>query len=152
MSQIFPPDRDTKRKLYCGPTAIMAVTGLSASKVLWTIERGRGEDAYNSRGHLKGVVGMRVEEIRDVLYELGYRPSVILEDDPEPTFARWLEHRAKHPLTVPVIVRIRRHFLAVSGDGKWVCDTKTKTPVLAYRAPNRRARVTHNILVFGGPK
>jgi hypothetical protein len=140
--------RDTKRALYCGPTAICAVTGLPASRVLSAIEIGRGEGARNAAGLPKGVRGMTIGEVSLALRRLGFI-TCRWEVEGEPTFAAYLDDLQANPLATAMrIARIRGHFLAVGPHGRDVCDTKTLQPVPAKRAPNRRARVTDEILVW----
>jgi hypothetical protein len=128
--------RDTKRRLYCGPTAICAVTGLSASRVLALIDADRGAAAYKTDGRLRGVRGMHHLELLNALALLGFPARYIRVHD-RPTLAAWLKD---HRPTEPMIVNVTGHYVAV--DARTFIDTKTKgLPVRLKDAPGRRARV-----------
>jgi hypothetical protein len=151
MPSLHQITRDTRRRLYCGPTAICAITGLSAKTVLEAIDARRGAYAYNSNGRLRGVTTMTMAEVSDVLNGFGY-PTVtrpVSRFSPAPTLAQYLAELAeRHVPSAPRIIRVRGHFMAVGACGRDVCDTRTKDPVPAKQSPRRRARVLDEIIVY----
>jgi hypothetical protein len=140
---------DTDRAMYCGPTAICAVTGKSARMVLHVIEAGRGERAINARGVAKGVRGMHISEVVAVLTDMGFQVQRRSYLGRCPTVAQYCETMFPERANCPRIIRIRGHFMAVSDHGKTICDTGTKQPVPAKQARFRRARVTDDIIILG---
>lgn len=135
--------KDTRRALYCGPTAVCAVTGAKASKVLSLIEEQRGGGAFReSDGRRKGIRGMGVGEVVSVLRRMGYAARYVERPD-KPTLAQWLADRK---LKAPRIIHLRGHFVAV--DARHFVDNHVKAPVPLGSCPRRRARV-HGVIVVG---
>ena len=130
--------KDTKRRMYCGPTSLCAVTGLPASTVLAWIEANRGEAGFRSDGSRKGVRGMWNHEVLSFLRSHGYPRARYIPEDRNLTLAAWL--REDHHRAGPVIVSMAHHYTAV--DARTCIDTTTKgAPVSLSKGPNRRARV-----------
>lgn len=144
--------RDTKRALYCGPTAICLTTGERASRVLELVEAHRGEHAYRSDGRLKGVMGMWNYELVGVLTALGYGVSfAAYEAGWRPTTAQWLKNvrrdmRENGAPKVNRIIVVSRpnggtHYVAVSDTARIVSCSLMKRLTPAAMMPGRRARV-----------
>lgn len=138
---------DTRRAMYCGPTAICAVTGFAASAVLREIEDGRGENAIKMDGIRKGVRGMHIAEVVETLRRLGCEVQHRRMPSPYKTVAAYCNGILEQA-NFSRIIRIRGHFIAVDGVGGHVCDTRTKQPVPSKSGPYRRAFVTDDILII----
>jgi hypothetical protein len=92
------------RRLYCGPAAICAITGLDYETVVRpAINRRRGQAAN------RGVLGMSYKHAIDTLADLGWGWVALLEDGHDrPTLRRFLE-RAPPDLTL--LVHVTSHFV-----------------------------------------
>ncbi|MFM1815824.1 MAG: hypothetical protein RLZ98_2519 [Pseudomonadota bacterium] len=123
---------DKRRKTWCGPTAVSAITGIDPAEVHRVIQHSRGG---------KAVMGTYPHELELALNHFGYR-LVWVEDrsaDP-PTLATWERERAD--MEAAYIVMVTGHWVAVRG--RWFCDTFTRgEPVPIKKAPRRRKRVQH---------
>lgn len=144
---LYPIIRDTKRKLYCGPTAICAVTGLAASTVIAEFDNYRGAYGFKSDGVRKGVRGVSNGELVAVLNRLGYK--VVQRDVVgKPTVAQYIEGLIEQSW-MRRIVNVRGHYIAIGGMGVEVCDTYSKQPVhqsTSYRG--KRSRVIREFLIY----
>lgn len=127
---------DTRRAVYCGPMAICAVTGRSASEVIERIERHRGPSAWCAGGRRRrAIIGMRPEEVARVVRSFGfhcaYHPVGLVAPDMRLTLAGLIRIGA---ITRPTIVHVTEHYLAI--DGRTVIDTATGgRPVPHVKAP-----------------
>lgn len=127
---LYEIKRDTRRALYCGPTAFCALTGTTASEALALFDTLRGETID---GRPKGVRGVSRPELASVFREFGWDVAWFVTAH-RPTLAEFCRNK---PGTC--IVNVRGHYLAV--DDTHVCDTFTKQPVPHKKGPSRRARV-----------
>lgn len=112
--------------LYCGPTAICAVTGLVPATVIDAIQ--------TLRDSTKPVRGMSNAEMFNVLGFLGYRIEAW-----EPTSRRTVrKHCLKHIDDRPQIVSVYRHFVAhFDGDLVDNWSDGMAIPVELHAARNR---------------
>lgn len=121
---------DTRRKSWCGPTAVSALIGVDAAAVRDHVKWQRGGGA---------VKGTSAAELQRVLRDYGYDMTLVadLRHDP-PTLATWERSRPENDDTAYLVI-VTDHWIAVRG--RWLCDTFTKgTPVPLRKAPHRRKR------------
>lgn len=125
--------RDTRRRLYCGPTAFCALTGETAAEALALFDTLRGETID---GRPKGVRGVSRPEMAAMFREFGWNVEwrSAMKGGVFPTLAQFCRENLR-----TTIVQIRGHYIAV--DDTQMCDTMTKQPVLHADGPFRRSRV-----------
>ena len=130
--------------IYCGPTAIMAITGKEYPEV---------QAACNSNRFRKPtapILGLDTSALRGALYDLGYRAtklsSIEGEDYKGKTIAKVLrERKDKRYFKQPIIIMTRNHYVTVLG--RKFIDSHTREPVWIKQAPHRRARVKQIYLI-----
>jgi hypothetical protein len=121
--------------LYCGPTAICAVTGRSTADVL------RACHLYMKRPRSRPIVGMYDVQITSVLAMLGYRCDIdqyYNDDGLKPTFGQFM--RGRSPKSGTAIVRFSEHVGAFSYD-EYVCTRTDGLLVPVAQSPYLRSRV-----------
>lgn len=133
---------DTSRAVYCGPMAIAAVTGRSASEVLERVESLRGPLAWCAGGRRRrGVVDMNPGEVGRVVRSFGFRCTHQVVGPIAPR--RWITLAGilrTGAIRYPIIVEVADHYLAV--DAVSVVDTSTRgRPVAHASAPDRSSIV-----------
>ena len=148
-----------KKRLWCGPAVISAITGFPVSHVVETIkdvkvEMGEGIGyrwvgkcgEQEEKQYRLPVKGMHTGEVRYTLHRYGYNlinsfyNSVHrnLETGRMPTTASWLKTRKdKNELNLIVA---GYHYQLVKGVK--LVDSWTVDPVFIRKAPRRRARIT----------
>lgn len=141
-------ENDTNVKIYCGPTAIAAVTGLPPSVVLDACRTARdGEDWPEKHLHPPRIKGINISVLGRALRILGYAGRWVEVCD-RPTLAAWLETRSPYERRLPCIVNVTRHYVAVAG--YMFADTFTKGQVVEVdEAPHRRKRVERVFFITG---
>ena len=127
------------RKMYCGPTAICALTGLDPITVLDACyEAAHGELGFGERR--KPLRGMFLRQVREVLEGFGY---AVVQDDfnyHRPTLAKFLAGRTPEERKAKLLINVTGHFVAV--EGARFCDTANDRQVIPLaKAPGRRKRV-----------
>lgn len=150
---LFTPTIDTRRKLYCGPTAICAVTGAPASEVIGAFDKLRGDTAYRSDGIIRGVRGTSRADVLAVLHMLGFETEAreldILPGKVYPTLARYMAMLHAGEVDNPNcgrIVLIPHHWVAVGNWGNDFCDTYSDMKVVEPKqAKHRRSHVSYEI-------
>ena len=122
------------RKVYCGPYALAALTGLSVdfienqinyrrdkkpgSRVSWT----NGWDLH----YVGSMANLRMGDVTSLARE-------------NKTFARWLRERTPEQVNSKYLVLVTGHWVAVKG--RKMIDTYTREPTFIRKAPHRRKRV-----------
>jgi hypothetical protein len=136
---------DTKARAFCGPTAVVAITGEPVSRVRDAFRRVRHGPGWTGYDRAPSITGTRDYEVQRVLRLFGYVGSW-RRIAGQPTLAAYLEGRTGVERTHPCVVHVTGHWVAVSG---WVfCDTFSKGQVVdADRAPGRRKRAK-NVFVI----
>ena len=110
-SPLYTPHNDTETPVYCGPTAMAAITGESISVI---------EDAI----HRVAVTGMYDVQLLAAMELLGW---YVVEEWSSNGVRYTLDAFAKdHGRDGPFIVAVTRHFVAIS-EGEF-CDTGTMAP------------------------
>lgn len=124
---------------FCGPTAIAAVVGVSAAEVEQAVLKHRETHKPPRRTQLRGALvrTMWSTEVAPVCAMFGW--SVVEHHVPRYTFAQWLRISSRAYRSLPHIVLVTGHFVAVSGH--WFVDTKHREPIPVRKAPNKRRRV-----------
>ncbi len=124
---------DRPRKVYCGPYAMAALTGLSVDYIERQINHRRGKKPSSSvrwtnSYDLQYVGTMACLRMGDFEKVLG-----------EKTFARWLRERKPDEVNAKYLVLVTGHWVAV--EGRKMIDNWTRTPTFIRKAPHRRKRV-----------
>jgi hypothetical protein len=129
--------------LYCGPTAICAITGLNQMAVLAAAHR------YIKCPHNRPIVGMSTAEVVGTLALLGYRSETyaLLHGDSSvtPTFAQFRRYEML-PFKGAVILELTGHYCAVTYD-EYVCNHVDGEVIPIAFAPNGRRKVRYIIEV-----
>jgi hypothetical protein len=142
LTSLQPVIQPRGRKLYCGPTAICAVTRRHPLEVLAAVRRYRGWDASNE------IVGMDNFELVGVLASLGWAAQVWLgPQSPQGwpiTFWRYVH--AYEPVEVPTILALSHHFVTIDATHV-LCNQTGGVPVpLSEERLHRRRHVQY---IFG---
>lgn len=122
-------------EVYCGPTAIAAVTGLPMAEVL------RAAHRYMKRPLRRPIVGMQDVQITGTLALLGFRVEIeqwYNDDGGKPTFTEYV--RSMPVNQGPAIVRFTEHVAAITYD-EYVCTYTKGMLVPIAQAPKPRSRV-----------
>ena len=124
---LYTPHRNSGSSRYCGPTAIMAVTGCKGSDVSAAIRQARGFilDAGRPpgwRGRRYRVTGVSTKDLITAMEILGW---IVTEEGLVRIFRpyRFSQFLTDHGHRGPFIVNVTGHYLAVS-HGE-VCDGAT---------------------------
>ncbi len=145
---------DNRDKLYCGPHAIAAATGLSPQAIveLITAQRilGRSgiEEPATARRYAKftDIKYMRFEEIAATLRAIGYKCHAGPIEG-RPKVWQFIESLAKNPQPYPHILRISGHFLALSGCGRQIADTVSIQPEATEGGRYHGSSITHALSI-----
>ena len=132
---LYPVPQLPGPHLFCGPTAICAVTGLDQYDVLAAAHR------YMRRRLDRPIVGMTEVQLTGTLALLGY--ATYLD--------RWQNQRGDRPTIKQfadsinhnigtVILSLRDHYCAVTYD-EYLCNQTNGEPVPIAQAPRIRSRV-----------
>lgn len=136
--------RDINRSLACGPTAVAAVTGLPASRILSTFDDQRGNPT-KSNGVKKGIRGVHRNELIAVLQTLGFTVEMRDRSD-RPTVAQYISNMTDNTNRILHVGFGRGgHYVAL--DGSEFCDPFTRQPIPVDEAPRRRAQVIREFLI-----
>lgn len=130
---------DTKSRAFCGPTAVASITRQPISVVRNAFRLARYGEAWLKFRQSPPIMGVRLEEVEDVLGLFGFGGSW-KRVYPAQSLAAWLESREGEARINPVMVHVTGHLVAVRG---WeFCDTASKGLVVdANEAPGRRKTV-----------
>jgi len=123
--------------VYCGPTAISAVSGEPISKIHKMLRRARkewGGWVKDDRGRRLPIKGVYNSEMLKVMKRLGYKAIPHVEHGM--TFREFLDDRGHMG---PFIVNVTGHYIAVSHG--MLCDNSTKTPIPVSEYSGRNKRV-----------
>ena len=123
--------------IYCGPTAIMAITGRDYPEVRAVANQFRGMKPTMA------IRGLSTSNLKAVLYHFGYMAIPVPKRDDfdykGKTIARFLRERPDDLRNECLILCTRDHFVVVKG--RKFMDNYTQQPVWTSKAPHRRARV-----------
>lgn len=163
---LYTPKRNAGSSRYCGPTAIMAVTGLPGSDVVDAIRQVRG-DIRNAAGAREGIMGVSNEDLLAAMGLLGWmvveswqapKGDAAFRLDPKGQWfgsrgerksrlpnLRFSKFATEHGVGGPFIVNVTGHYMAVSQGEVW-CAATTSLPrdiskFLAGRSRYRNAWV-----------
>jgi len=119
-------------KVYCGPYALAALTGLDVDFI---------EKQINHRREKKPDASVKWTNGWDLQFagERADLPMGEIETVSGMTFARWLRERKPDEVNAKYLVLLTNHWVAV--EGRKMIDTRTKKPTFIRRAPHRRKRV-----------
>jgi hypothetical protein len=136
---LYTPNYNTGSSRFCGPCAIMAVTGEAGSDVRDAVRQARGDIRSDSGAHMP-VMGMSNDDLLAAMYLLGWRvfQSYAHLDGQYMRFKDFLlEHGRRDG---PFIVNVTGHYMAVS-HGE-VCDARATSglPIEIDRYLNRGKR------------
>ncbi len=121
-------------KMWCGPAAIAAVTGVDTKTITQIIR---------SVGNKSRVKGVSNDDLLRALKVLGYETTLVDKAAfrwERETLCRW-KKKNKAKLKTPVIVNVTGHYVVLHGD--MFVDNHTKTPVRFSKAPHRRKLVKY---------
>jgi len=127
-AKLYKPKLPKDTEVFCGPTAIMAVTNCSYKQVL-------------KHAGKKKIRGMYCNELTSVIHELGYKVKQCHRWDYEwgdCSFNQWLQ-APERDLKSTYIVVVTNHYVAVAGY-RFV-DSWTKAIVDVTENPHKRKRV-----------
>lgn len=122
------------RKVYCGPYAIAALTGLDVGYIEEQINHHRGKNPGCS---VRWVNGNDLAHVGTMAKVPMSKPELRINE--KKTFARWLRERTPEEAKAKYLVLLTGHWIAV--DGNKMIDTRTRTPTHIQKAPHRRRRV-----------
>jgi hypothetical protein len=120
-------------KVYCGPMALAAITGLDTATIVAKLKDNRRRVSGNPT-----IRGTRFGELAMVASEFGWSVEHIKTfiRNP-PTLAGWAKTRDRD---TAYLIAVTGHWVALKGH--WFCDTRTcGVPVRFTKAPHRRKRV-----------
>ena len=126
-----------RRPVYCGPTAVSAITAVDADALVRAIQRRRGND--------QPVMGTHVDELYRACGEFGFKILLVgdLSGRP-PTLASWERGRTYDEVHHASMLVVDNHWVVVRG--WWLCDSfySRSTPI-RIRTPgaHQRTRVRH---------
>lgn len=132
-------NHDSGERLWCGPAAISAATGLPTSRVTEVVRALRLQNVGGGRSARRRVVAwMYDREIAAALLALGFRRTNI-RPRPQPTRKKFVER-----ITKTTIFLSARHFIcaAPSPDGVVWVDDRNHEPRPVSELGKPRARVT----------
>lgn len=120
--------------LFCGPTAICAVTGLDQYDVLAAAHR------YMARPADRPIVGMTEVQLTGTLALLGYACTFVTwtKDGRNPTLWQFMHDTEK--FEGPRILSLSKHYCAVTYD-EYTCNQVDGKVIPIAHAPNMRMRV-----------
>lgn len=126
------PKSVKRRRQWCGPTALAALTGLTYDAALDMIKRVTGQ---------KVVKRVHRDTLKEALRRLGYRTRLIHDtmNNESVTLARFLRKRPPEHRIATILVRVTNHYVVVRG--RKIVDNFTKEPVFLRAYPKRRKRV-----------
>lgn len=119
--------------LWCGPAALMAVTGCNKYRAEAAIRKTRRTAHESGESERKGdwVAGVTQLELVGALWLLGCHVRV---EPRRVTLARWLRERESKEMC---IVELTKHFIAVAGD-RWVDNNHRNRTWLLEKCDRRR--------------
>lgn len=123
---LYTPHRNAGSSRYCGPTAIMAVTGCSGSDVSAAIRQARGHILNHTpdwQGGSWRISGVSNTDLILAMSFLGWFVDDRMGDAKSMKPYRFSTFLAEHGNDGPFIVNVTGHYLAVS-HGE-VCDAST---------------------------
>jgi hypothetical protein len=141
-------EHDLRTKLWCGPAALAAITGMPTSQVVEHIKADRRRRRKSPR-----VIGTTIDDVERMLRNVGYQvfiTDVLYHPIDQPTFSEWLALR--RPPGRAYLVMLERE-----NEYHWVAVTRTHFadnsvgPIPVEVAPYRRSRV-HTVLSVGSTK
>lgn len=134
-----------ERRIYCGPTAMAAITGALPVDVEQHLVAHRAKHGTPRRTQLRGALVrfMFSTEVEPLAEALGYRAvqesALSKRTLRQQTFAQWCRRRTAEERQHAYLVLVTNHFVAVRGD--WFADTGARTPIPLHTAKHKRTRV-----------
>jgi hypothetical protein len=124
--------KNKRTRMWCGPSAIAAVTGKTYDDALLALKAESGRDV---------VMGVQVIHLQRALARMGHRMTPVCSfiKSERPTLAAWLKGRDAELRASVVIVNVTRHYVTVKGNR--IVDNLTGKPVATSKYPKRRVRV-----------
>lgn len=133
---LYPVPQLPGPHLFCGPTAICAITGLDQRDVLAAAHH------YMRRPYDRPIIEMTNAQLIGTLALLGYSTELYRFDPLPggnlPTLARFIKDM--EPFNGAVILSLKGHFCTVTYD-EYVCNHTDGEIVPLFAAPNMRVRV-----------
>lgn len=131
---LFTPIVDVKHKVYCGPIAIAALTGVPVSRIEKMLRYKRSAFYRDAKGRRLPIKSTHNKQVLDVLRRLGCKVSKPIE--PKMTFAAFCNDTV-HVKTA-YLVQVTGHWM-VTCQGLY-CDTGSGgiQPWATHRTPTRR--------------
>jgi hypothetical protein len=137
---LYAAPNATDRHIYCGPTAMAAITGFRPVAVEFALQIVRKTQPKPRRErHARGdmVRAMWSSEVEPLARALGWRADSGSLADYGLTLAQWQRRRVKDP--APYLVLVTGHFVAVQG--RWFVDSAQREPIPFSKAKHKRKRV-----------
>jgi len=142
-----PVPNNSGRTMYCGPSAIAAITGHSPEEVERVILQLRGEGGHGPRRERRRAPGtfksVWSSEVPNVAKAVGYRAYCVVfpkcHHSMRITFSAWRLRGRIGCYDDAHLVLVTCHFVAVKGD--WFVDTNNRTPILASAWRGQRKRI-----------
>lgn len=145
---LYTPNYDgDARHHYCGPTALVTISGASFDAIYKMARRYRGKSerlhygrlvrgcrVLDLRGRKIPIRGMPNMELLDIARRLGFKS--IPNQEWGMTLREFFDDRGH---IGPFIVNVRGHYIAVSHG--FACDNHTKTPVPLVDFPRQGRRI-----------
>lgn len=128
-AKLYAIQHDVDRKLWCGPAAIAAVTGLPTSEVYEACDRVLGRQTKRMSAH----------QVARALRALGHEARGVFLDRPKPTFAKFRKIRSPEYRRRPLILLLTGHFVVLAGN-RFV-DSNNLDPILASDYWRQKKRV-----------
>lgn len=130
------------KSVYCGPAALMAVTGRSYEDVRARINQ------YRTRKPNTAVTGMWTHEIVWCLDRWGVdckKHYLAVPKKRQPTLGQFLKNRSIDLIDKTIIIAMTEHFVTVKGH--MLVDNNTHVPVYVWGGPHLKARVKKYIVI-----
>lgn len=137
--------KDTKSRLYSGPTVIASITGVTSSQALDAIRQVRYEASWLDFSYTPLIKAMRNDEIQQALRLLGYVGFYRRLPD-RPTLAAYLNARTGPERDHPCVVFLSTHCVAVSGGV--FCDVFSHGEVIDIDDAKGRRKSVSSVLVL----
>jgi hypothetical protein len=140
-SGLFAAPLTGTQHVWCGPSALAAVTGETPEHVESLLVAYRAKHGTPRRVQLRGypVRSMFSTEVAPLATLLGWRAVDVSVEQAFCTFKQWRTARARARDTAPYIVLITDHFVAVCNG--MFADSTYRTPIRADAYRKQRKRV-----------
>lgn len=131
-----PIIHDRATTLWCGPGALAILSGRPTSEIHRVLQGVTGR---------KTIKGLWTGELCKAADKLGITLTRTASIQHEPTLAQWTRQNKALLASHTMLLQVSNHYVVVSG--RQFVDNQNQTPIPLSKAPGRRRRVKHVLLV-----